>query len=155
MVVQRSEPRLSLLRRLRGVTVIDGAREDVKARVLAETDGLGADVVIVSAPDRSAHEKALDLARKGGAVSLFSSLPRGESAVLFDSRTIHYGEIRVVGCSDSRPEHVRKAVDLLAAGKVDAAALVTHRLPLSKLWEGIELMKRKESFKVIIVPGET
>ena len=34
-------------------------------------------------------------------------------------------------------------------------ALVTHRLPLSKFWEGIELMKRKESFKVVIVPGET
>jgi L-iditol 2-dehydrogenase len=155
MVVQRSEPRLSLLRKLRGVTVIDGAREDVKARVLAETDGLGADVVVVCAPDRAAQEKSLDLARKGGVISLFSSLPRGESAILLDSRTIHYGEIRVVGCSDSRPEHVRKAVGLLAAGKVDAEALVTHRLPLPRIWEGIELMKRKESFKVIIVPGET
>ena len=155
MVVQRSEPRLSLLRKLRGVTVIDGAHEDVKARVLAETDGLGADVVVVCAPDREAQEKSLDLARKGGAVSLFSSLPKGESAILLDSRTIHYGELRIVGCSDSRPEHVQKAVDLLAAGKVDAAALVTHRLPLSEFREGIELMKRKESFKVVIAPGET
>ena len=155
MVVQRSEPRLSLLRKLRGVTVIDGAHEDVKARVLAETEGLGADVVVICAPDRAAQEKSLDLARKGGAVSLFASLPKGESAILLDSRTIHYGELRVVGCSDSRPEHVRKAVGLLAAGKVDAGALVTHRLPLSKLWDGIELMKRKESFKVVIVPGET
>jgi L-iditol 2-dehydrogenase len=111
--------------------------------------------VVVCAPDRSALEKSLDLARKGGAISLFSSLPKGESAVLFESRTIHYGELRVVGCSDSRPEHVRKAVDLLASGKVDAQALVTHRLPLSKFWEGIELMKRKESFKVVLVPDET
>jgi L-iditol 2-dehydrogenase len=155
MVVQRSEPRLSLLRKLRGVTVIDGAHEDVKARVLAETDGLGADVVVVCAPNRAAQEASLDLARKGGVISLFGSLPKGESAVLFDSRTIHYNEIRIVGCSDSRPEHVRKAVELLASGKIDAEALVTHRLPLSKFWEGIELMKRKESFKVIIRPGET
>ena len=102
-----------------------------------------------------AQEKALDLARKGGAISLFGSLPKGESAIVFDSRAIHYGELRVVGCSDSRPEHVRKAVDLLAAGQVDADALVTHRLPLSKFREGIELMVRKQSFKVIIVPGET
>jgi len=155
MVVQRSEPRLSLLRKLRGVTVIDGAREDVKARVLAETDGLGADVVVVCAPDRAAQEKSLDLARKGGAISLFASLPKGEAACMFDTRAIHYGELRVVGCSDSRPEHVQKAVDLLTAGKVDADALVTHRLPLSKFREGIELMTRKESFKVILVPGET
>jgi L-iditol 2-dehydrogenase len=155
MVVQRSEPRLTLLRKLRGVTVIDGAHEDVKARVLAETDGLGADVVEICAPDCAAQEKSLDLVRNGGAISLFSSLPKGDSAVMLDSRTIHYGELRVVGCSDSRPEHVRKAVGLLTAGKVDAGALITHRLPLSKFHEGIELMKRKESFKVIIVPGET
>jgi L-iditol 2-dehydrogenase len=155
MVVQRSEPRLSLLRRLRGVTVIDGKADDVKARVLAETDGLGADVVLVCAPDRAAQENSLDLARKGGVVSLFASLPKGESTIVLDSRAIHYGEIRIVGCSDSRPEHVRKAVDLLASGELDAEALVTHRLPLSKFWEGVELMKRKESFKVLLVPGET
>ena len=152
MIVQRSEPRLSLLRKLRNVIVIDGAREDVKARVLSETEGLGADVVLICAPDRTAHEQSLGLARKGGAVSLFASLPGTASDITLDSRAIHYGELRLVGSSDSRPEHVRKAVDLLAEGRVDAAALVTHRLPLSRFHEGIELMKQKLSLKVVIRP---
>ena len=153
MVAQRSEPRLSLLRKLRGVIVIDGAHEDVRARVLAETEQLGADVVIVCAPDRAVFEQSLGLARKGGAISLFASLPKGASDITLDSCAIHYNELRVVGCSDSRPEHVHKAINLLAEGKIDAAALVTHNLPLSRFHEGIELMKRKKSLKVLIWPG--
>lgn len=152
LIVQRSEPRLSLLRKLRGVTVLDGAHEDIRARVLAETDGLGADIVIVCAPDRHAQEQSLACARKGGGVSLFASLPKGESDITLDSRAIHYNELRVVGCSDSRPEHVQKAVDLLAGGRIDAERLITHRLPLARFHEGIDLMKNKQSLKVIIRP---
>jgi len=77
MIVQRSEPRLSLLRKLRDVRVIDGAAEDVAAVVKERTDGLGANAVIVCAPSREAQEQAISLARKGGAISLFGSLPKG------------------------------------------------------------------------------
>jgi L-iditol 2-dehydrogenase len=153
MIVQRSEPRLSLLKRLAGLVVIDGAREDVGERVLSETDGLGADAVIVCAPERLAQEQSLRYARKGAGVSLFASLASGASEVTFDSRAIHYNELRVAGASDSRPEHVQKAMDLLAAGKIDARGLVTHELPLSRFLEGIDLMKRKESLKVLMRPG--
>ena len=153
MIVQRSEPRLSLLRKLRDVTVIDGANEDVPARVADHTEGLGADVVIVCAPTREAHEQAPDLVCKGGVVSLFASLPKSDSEVTWDSRTLHYGELRVVGASDSRPEHVEKAVRLLADGKIDVAAVITHRVPLDRIHDGLELMKQKQSLKVIVETG--
>ena len=39
MIVQRSEPRLSMLRRFENFQVIDGANEDVAAIVAEETDG--------------------------------------------------------------------------------------------------------------------
>jgi len=153
MIVQRSEPRLSLLKRLAGLIVIDGAKEDVKARVLAETDGLGADAVIVCAPERIAQEQSLNYARKGAGVSLFASLPSGASEILLDSRLIHYSELRIVGASDSRPEHVQKAVDLLAQEKIDVRGIITHSLPLSRFHDGIELMKLKQSLKVLLWPG--
>ena len=152
MITQRSEPRLSLLRKLKDVLVIDG-KEDVGAKVLHETGGLGADVVIVCAPNREAQEGSLGFARKGGGVSLFASLPRGASDITLDSRVIHYGELRVVGASDSRPEHVRKAMELFAARKLDTGPIVTHRIPLERFHEGLELMKRKECLKVLVSPG--
>lgn len=152
MVVQRSEPRLSLLRNIGGVTVIGGAREDVGQVVSERTDGLGADVVIVCAPSRQAQEDSLKYARKGGAVSLFASLPKGEADITLDSRAIHYGELRVVGASDSRPEHVRRAMELMAAGELELGPAITHRVSLAGIHEGLELMKNKQCLKVMVYP---
>jgi len=153
MIVQRSEPRLSLLRKLSGVRVVDGGAEDVAAVVKERTDGLGADVVIVCAPSREAQEQAIGLARKGGAVSLFASLPKGASDITLDSRVIHYGELRVVGASDSRPEHVASAVRMMADGKIAWERLITHRLPLAEIHAGLKLMQEKQSLKVLMYPG--
>jgi L-iditol 2-dehydrogenase len=152
MIVQRSEPRLSLLRRLKRVTVIDGASQDVLSAVQERTGGLGADVVIVCAPARDAQEASLRYARKGGAVSLFASMPKGAADITLDSRAIHYGELRIVGASDSRPEHVAAAVRLLAEGAIDAEPVITHRVSLGGLLDGIELMKEKRSLKVMVYP---
>lgn len=153
MIVQRSEPRLSMLRRLKGVMVIDGKSETVRQVVERRTNGLGADVVIVCAPARDAQEAAVAFARKGGTVSLFASLPKGAADITLDSRLVHYGERRVVGASDSRPEHVRKAVALLAEFKHDFEKVITHSFPLGQCAEAIELMKRKQTMKVVICPG--
>jgi len=153
MIVQRSEPRLSLLRKIDRVIVVDGAREDVKAVVEAHTAELGADVVIVCAPNREAQEASIQYARKGGAISLFASLPKSDSDITLDSRLVHYGELRLFGASDSRPEHVRKAVRLMADGKIDVAPIITHRIGLKDIHTGLELMEHKKSLKVLVYPA--
>lgn len=152
IVTQRSEPRLSMLRKLPGITVVNPAEEDVQEAVLSRTGGLGADVVIVCAPTREAQEQSVSLARKGGAVSLFASLPKGASEITIDSRAVHYGELRIVGASDSRPEHVAEAVRLMAEGILDPSPVVTHRIPLDAIHSGIQLMERRESLKVMVYP---
>ena len=152
MLVQRSEPRLSLLRKLKRVVVIDGNRKDLASVVKKRTDGLGADCVIVCASNRQAHEESISLVRKAGTVILFASLPRDAAEITFDSRVIHYGELRVVGASDSRPEHVAKAVNLLTEDKVDIERIITDRIALKDIHKGLELMKKKESLKILVYP---
>ena len=153
MIVQRSEPRLSLLRTLQEVLVIDGAHQDVGDVVNENTDGLGAAVVIVAAPSREAQEQSIYYARKGGAISLFASLPNGDADITYDSRIIHYRELRLAGASDSRPDHVALAVQLMAEGKIAADAIVTHKVPLDNLHEGLRLMEKKQSLKVLVYPS--
>ncbi|MDD5708451.1 MAG: alcohol dehydrogenase catalytic domain-containing protein [Kiritimatiellae bacterium] len=150
LVVQRSEPRVSMLRRLPGVQVTSAGGGELLDYVRRETAGRGADVVVVCAPSREAQEEALALARKGGAISLFASLPKGDSAITLDSRLIHYSELRVVGASDSRPEHVRAAVDLLAAHQQECTRVITHRLPLEEFASALDLMKRKQALKIVL-----
>jgi len=154
MVSQRSEPRLSMLRGLRDITVIDGGSEDVGEVVRERTSGMGADVVIVSGPTREAHETAIDHIRKGGAISLFASLPKEDPDITFDSRTLHYGEIKVVGSSDSRPEHVATGLRLIGEGKIDAEACITHTVSLDDIHDGLQLMIDKQSLKVLVNPQQ-
>lgn len=152
MLVQRSEPRLSLLRKLKGITILDGNRKDLETVIKERTEGLGADVVIVCAPSRQAQEMSIRLVRKAGTVVFFASLPKDAADVTLDSRAIHYGELRIAGSSDSRPEHVLKVIRLMAEGKIDTAGVITHRVSLDRIIEGLELMRRRESLKVLVYP---
>ena len=132
--------------------LVNPAREDLAAAVKAETDGLGADVVIVAAPAAAPQEQAPALARKRGTVCLFASLPSGKSMLALDSRPIHYGELRVVGTSDSTPAHVRKAVEIICRGSIPADRLATHVLGLEEIDKAYALMQSGESLRVVLKP---
>ena len=152
IIVGRGEARLKLLKRLKGVILIDGSKEDVLSIIRSGTNDMGADIVIVCAPTKSAMEQSISLARKGGGISFFASLTKDKSEIQLDSRIIHYGELRITGVSDSRPEHVTKAVQMLAEGNIDYNAIITHRICLDKIHEGFELMKNKDSLKILVYP---
>ncbi|MHC4253454.1 MAG: alcohol dehydrogenase catalytic domain-containing protein, partial [Planctomycetota bacterium] len=98
--------------------LVNPGSTDLAEVVAKETDGIGADVVLVAAPAAQPQETAPLLARKRGVVCLFASLPKGKSEITIDSRPVHYGELRIVGTSDSTPQHVKKAVELIAGGSV-------------------------------------
>jgi len=132
--------------------LVNSGEQDLVQIVKSETGGLGADVVIVAAPAAAPQEQALSMVRKRGSICLFASLPAGNSMLNIDSRPLHYGEIRMVGSSDSTPAHVRRAVGMIAGGKLDMDLLATHVLPLNGILEAFELMKSGESLRVVLKP---
>ncbi len=147
-----SEKRLRLAEQFDVDLLVNPAEQDLKRVVLDATDGLGADVAIVAAPAAEPQEMAVELVRKRGTVCLFASLPKGGSAITIDSRPLHYGELRLVGTSDSTPGHVKTAVELLASGKVPAEKLASHVLPLEDVHEAFELMTTGEALRVVLKP---
>ena len=132
--------------------LVNSAKENLEEIVMKETDGIGADVVIVAAPAIPPQEEALKIVRKRGTVCLFASLPVGNNMISLDSRLIHYGEVRVVGASDSTPANVRKAVELIAAGTLAADKLASHLLKLDDIDKAYELMQSGESLRVVLIP---
>ena len=132
--------------------LVNPAEEDLRSVILEETDGYGADVVIVAAPAAAPQEQAIRLVRKQGTVCLFASLPVGKSDLTFDARVIHYGELRVVGSSDSSPEHVRRAVEMLSGKRLPADKIVTHRLPIEGIGEAFSLMETGQALRVVLTP---
>ena len=151
IITQRSQVRLKLAEELEVDEIIDALKFDVVHEVMRLTAGIGADVVIVTAPDAGAQQQGFRMARKGGMINLFASLPKGASELKIDSRLIHYRELFISGASDSTPYHVELAVKLLNEGLI-SEKVITHRLPIDKFIDGITLMKECKGFKILIKP---
>lgn len=152
ILVDVNPSRLQLAARLQADALIDGSTTDPVAAVLDLTDGRGADVVITAAASKPAQEQALLMAVARGRVSLFGGLPKDDSIIASDSNLIHYRELSVVGAYGSAPRHNREALELIATGRVPVADLITHRLPLDRVLDAIEVVARGDGIKVVIEP---
>jgi len=152
VLAEVSEARLAQAGRFGCDVLVNPEKEDLVKRVKDLTDGLGADVAIVAAPAARPQEIAPDLVRKQGTVCLFASLPVGQSMLQLDSRKLHYGELHLIGSSDSTAEHVRAAVEMMATGAVPTARLASHVLPLEEVFQAFELMTSGEALRVVLQP---
>ncbi|MEU8382386.1 zinc-dependent dehydrogenase [Streptosporangium sp. NPDC048865] len=126
--------------------------EDVVEQVLKLTEGRGADVVITAAASGAAQEQALRMAARQGRISFFGGLPKDNPIIQCDSNLVHYRELTIVGANGSSPAHNARALRLIADGSVPVADLITHRLPLAEVLEGIDIVSRGEAIKVTVEP---
>ncbi|MGC8832599.1 MAG: zinc-dependent dehydrogenase [Armatimonadota bacterium] len=147
-----SQPRLEMAKAFGADVYINPANEDAVQRVKEETEGRGADVVIVAAPSGAAQEQALRMAAKRGRVNFFGGLPKDKPTITLDSNLVHYNELFVHGAADSTPRQNRIAAELIASGRINAQALVTHTVPLEGITEGIGIAERGEGLKVVVEP---
>jgi L-iditol 2-dehydrogenase len=113
-------------------------------------DGL-ADQVFVCTSNREAIAGALHLAGPGGVVQLFAPTPPGEPVGL-DLGAVFFREVSLQSTYSAGPFDTRDALALLASGAVDAATLVSHRLPLDEVAEAFRLARSGEATKVVVEP---
>jgi threonine dehydrogenase-like Zn-dependent dehydrogenase len=85
--------------------------------------------------------------RTRDAVSIFGVL---REDIIFGPA--HWAGLSLMGYGSHNLGAAKRALELIASGKLDLAPLATHTLPLSKYKEGIELLRRKEAVKVCYVP---
>jgi L-iditol 2-dehydrogenase len=141
-------PRAALARTLGAQVAGDSDTAAAAARQLSE--GRGADHVVITGGGADVLPWAARLVREGGTLHFFAGGP-GDSLPL-PLATLYHRELTVTSTYSSSPATLARAFWLLAAGKVDVEALVTHRLPLEQLAEGVELMRRREALKVYVTP---
>jgi L-iditol 2-dehydrogenase len=126
--------------------------EDVVEQILKLTEGRGADVVITAAASGAAQEQALQMAARQGRISFFGGLPKDDPIINCDSNLVHYRELTIVGANGSSPAHNAQALRLIADGAVPVSDLITHRIPLSEVLEGLDIVSRGEAIKVTVEP---
>lgn len=153
ILVQRSRPRLEMARQFGDADVyICSNEEDAIKRVLEETGGLGADVVITCNPSPESQVDAIYMAKNRARVNFFGGLPRGKSMVTLDTNIIHYKELFVHGAHGSLPRHHQKAVELINSGIIDMKRYISHQFPLENINEAIQTAESHVGMRVIVKP---
>lgn len=151
IIVGRGESRVAQARQLMGARVLSGGVEMALDPVLELTGGHGADVVIECTGQVEVWTHAPTLARRGGWVVLFGGCPAG-SRVTFDTKRLHYDQVRIVSPFHFTPRAVRRAYDLLAGGAIDGRSLISGEVPLESLQEALMRHHRGEGVKYAVIP---
>jgi L-iditol 2-dehydrogenase len=109
------------------------------------------DVAIVCTTKPAAIAAGFAAVAPGGALCLYAPPDPGEPLGL-DGHALYVGEIDVCASYSAGPRDMRAALELIAAGRVDPAPLVTHRLPLEETGRALELARRGEAVKALVLP---
>ncbi len=102
------------------------------AAIKSQTGGRGADVVVEAVGHPQAWELSTKLVRKGGVINFFGGCPTGTKVAL-DTALLHYSEITCKASFHHTPAHIRRSLDLVSEGKVNASHVVNDEEPLSEL----------------------
>jgi len=153
IIVSEVQPvRLVQARQGRADFAVNPQSQDLREIVMDESNGRGADVIVIAAPSHSAQQSALELAAVGGRINYFGGLPKNRPLIESDSNAIHYKELRVTGTTGCSTGDCRKAAEILEAGRIDLSPLVSHRFPLTEVLAAYETAQSQEALKTILLP---
>ncbi|MCX7017515.1 MAG: alcohol dehydrogenase catalytic domain-containing protein [bacterium] len=152
LLTQRSVDRLELARRFNPDRCIASSQEDLKAAVMEETDGVGADVIFVCAPSVEAQQQAFQLVAPRGRINFFGGLPKDRCHITVNANELHYKEFFIGGASSSLARQNAEALNLLAEGKIDANKYITHKFPLSEIAQAFDMVESRKAIKVVVNP---
>lgn len=128
------------------------SEENLAERVKEFTGGAGVDVAFVMCASAEMQEAALHLVGKRGAVNFFGGLPASAPKIQLHSNRLHYEEITVTGSHGSTPAQNRRALELLASGKIEVKGLVSKTVPLEGIVAAFESLEKQEAQKIVVVP---
>ena len=91
-------------------------------------------------------ERAIDAVKRRGKLLLFGVCPPGEKAS-YDAFKIYNEEITILGTMSVQNSY-GPAIDILAAGAIDADRMVTHVFPIDRFDEALAAVRSGEGLKV-------
>ena len=103
-------------------TKMEGATEYLRSL----TGGTGYDDVICFAPVKPLIEQADDILGYDGCLNFFAGPTDAKFKAPFNWYNVHYLYTHVVGTSGGNNDDLREAIEMMSAGKLNPAALVTH-----------------------------
>jgi L-iditol 2-dehydrogenase len=131
--------KLKVAHRLGAHHTVNVRKANLRKKVKELTGGVGADCVIEAVGKPETAASTVRLVKRGGTIMLIGWT--GNKTDPFDMTSVTLDELTVLGtlgfCWD-----FPVALKLMSRGKVKVAPIITHRLPLERVEQGIKMLKR-------------
>jgi L-iditol 2-dehydrogenase len=134
---------------------VDASRTDSIKTVREQTEGRGADAAIVAVGGNNLIRTAMEAVRPGGRVLLFAQTARGEATI--DPAAVCVDEKTLLGSYSASIELQAQAVGFVMNREMDFEKLISHRFPLSRSVEALQLAAhaQPDSMKIVVQPGSS
>jgi 6-hydroxycyclohex-1-ene-1-carbonyl-CoA dehydrogenase len=149
IAVDRVEEKLEWARRLgASATVHPPSTERADKAIRLLVDG-GADVAFEAVGNASTQELALSCLRAGGRLVLVGYSPE---TLAIPAGRVMFRELEIVGSLGCRPVDYPRVVELVRQGRLVLGELVTHRFPLDEIDRALDLLRRGEAIRSVVIP---
>ena len=134
---------------------VDASKDDVVNTIRQQTEGRGADAVILAVGSNGLIRPAMDATRPGGRVLLFAQTQHGEATI--DPAAVCVDEKSLLGSYSASVDLQEESARFVLGGEMELERLISHRFPLSESVEALQLAAhpKPDSMKVVIQPGST
>jgi L-iditol 2-dehydrogenase len=150
--ISRSHFKNELARQLGADVVLESGPEAV-ARVLDETDGRGADIVIESTGVMTSIADAIRMVRFGGRILLFGITSATSGALPFYD--LYFKELTLINNRAATAQDFPVMIDLVDRGAVRLEPLVTHRMALEELGAALGMVEDSAERRLKIILDHT
>jgi len=136
---------------LGAIESFDPTNGKLVSAIQAKTEGRGADAVLVAVAHPALVADALAAARPGGRVLLFAANDP-VTKIEFPAAAVGIDEKEILGSYSAAVDIQESAATLVLHKKLPVMDIVTHRFPLDRIQEALELAARPtaQSLKILI-----
>ena len=146
--------RIAAAKKLGADHVVDFSKSDPVSEILRLTGGRGVDIAIEALGTQDTFQSALRVLRPGGTLSSLG-VYSGDLVIPADAFAAGLGDNKIVTslCPGGK-ERMRRLMSVVASGRVDLSAMVTHRFTLDQIERAYELFASQADgvLKVAITP---
>ncbi len=134
-----------------GFTQVVNVQQDNPAALVADlTGGIGADLVVECSGSAGGVAASVPLVRKKGRLCVIGLV--AADPVPFPYKAASFKVLDVYFCLSTSYTSWNRAIAMVAAGLIDAEAIVTHARPLAE-WESVfEAIDHQQAIKAVLIP---
>lgn len=150
VAVDVAEEKLEWAARLGAAETVHAPSVERVDKAVRRASGGGADVAFEAVGKAATQEQALACLKTGGRLVLVGYSPE---TMGLNAGRVMFRELEVVGSLGCRPVDYPRVIELARRGRLEVAALVTHRFALDEIDRAFDALRAGEAIRAVVVPG--